>query len=90
MRPEVYKIFRKRTIECFLSTDMAFLLKIFGQISSKLSYYLGAKQEKSLIDFFIDEKNNCSKFNLQQKLMNFVLHITDIAHPAKPWEIELK
>lgn len=91
IKPDLFKIFRKRTIECVLSTDMAFHSKIFGQISSKLSYYQGAKLEKSLLDFFTDdEKNQGSKFELQQELMNFVLHITDIAHPAKPWEIELK
>lgn len=90
MKKEFFKILRKRTIECVLSTDMAFHSKIFGQISSKLSYFLESKQDKSLVDFFADQNNSCSKFDLQQEFMNYILHIGDIAHPAKPWNIELK
>ena len=90
MKIEYFKILRKRTIECVLSTDMTFHSKIFGQISSKLTYYLESKQQKSLVDFFTDQNNNCSKFDLQQEFMNFILHFGDIAHPAKSWNIELK
>jgi len=90
MKKEFFKILRKRTIECVLSTDMGFHSKIFGQISSKLNYFLESKQDKSLVDFFADQNNNFSKFDLQQEFMNYILHIGDIAHPAKPWNIELK
>jgi len=90
MKIEFFKIIRKRTIECVLSTDMAFHSKIFGQISSKLTYFQQSKTDKTLLNFFNDQTNNCSKFDLQQEFLNYVLHIGDIAHPAKPWNIELK
>lgn len=69
---------------------MAFHTKIFCQISSKLNYFKESNQQKSLIEFFTDENNECSKFDLQQEFMNYILHFADIAHPAKPWNIELK
>jgi hypothetical protein len=69
---------------------MAFHTKIICQISSKLSYFQSSNQEKTLVDFFTDETNQFSKFDLQQEFMNYVLHFADIAHPAKPWDIELK
>jgi len=69
---------------------MAFHTKILGQISSKLNYFLESKSEKSLIEFFTDKDNKNSKFDLQQEFMNYILHFADIAHPAKPWDIELK
>jgi len=87
---DFFKILRKHVIECVLSTDMALHSKIFGQISSKLTYYRDSKQDKSLVDFFADQTNNCSKFDVQQEFMNYVLHVGDIAHPGKPWNIELK
>lgn len=87
---ELFKVLRKRTIECVLATDMALHSKHIGQISSKLDYYSQAGEGTSFIQFFTDEKNNISKFDLQQEFMNFILHVADIAHPAKPWEIELK
>lgn len=90
MKTEVFKIMRKRTIECILSTDMALHSKIFGQISSKLNYYLEANQGLSIVDFFTDKNNSSSKFDLQQEFLNYILHIDDIAHPAKPWTIEIK
>lgn len=88
---ELFKVLRKRTIECVLSTDMALHSKHIGQISSKLDYYSQAGEGNSFIKFFTeDSKNSYSKFDLQQEFMNFILHVADIAHPAKPWEIELK
>lgn len=87
---ELFKVLRKRTIECVLATDMALHSKHIGQISSKLDYFSQAGEGVSFIQFFTDEKNNTSKFDLQQEFMNFILHCADIAHPAKPWEIEVK
>lgn len=90
MKIELFKILRKRTIECVLSTDMALHSKIFGQISSKLNYFRTAGKGQNLVEFFTDVNNNCSKFDLQQEFLNYILHIADISHPAKPWDIELK
>ncbi len=87
---ELFKVLRKRTIECVLATDMALHSKHIGQITSKIDYYSQSGEGTSFIQFFTDEKNNISKFDLQQEFMNFIIHVADIAHPAKPWEIELK
>jgi hypothetical protein len=86
LKVELFKILRKRTIECVLSTDMALHSKIFGQISSKLTYFQECGKGQSLIEFFTDGGNNCSKFDIQQEFMNYILHVGDIAHPAKPWK----
>ncbi len=90
IKAELFKVLRKRTIECVLSTDMALHSKLISQISSKLDYFSQAGEGTSFIEFFSDEKNNISKFDLQQEFMNFILHAADIAHPAKPWDIEVK
>ena len=64
--------------------------KIFGQIASKLNYYNESGKNVSLIEYFSDQNVSCSKFDIQQEFINYVLHIGDIAHPAKPWSIEIK
>ncbi len=92
LQPELLKVLRKRTIECVLATDMATHAKIISQITSKIDYYsqLGKGNGVSFIEFYSDEKNNNTKFEIQQEFMNFIVHVADIAHPAKTWEIELK
>lgn len=91
IKPELFKVLRKRTIECVLATDMALHTKQISQITSKIDYYSQSGEEGvSFIDFYSDQKNNNSKFETQQEFMNFIVHVSDISHPAKPWEIELK
>ncbi len=69
---------------------MAFHSKMFNQISSKLNSYQKSGSEESLLDYHSNENLNCSKFDIQQEFLNYILHIGDIAHPAKPWNVELK
>jgi hypothetical protein len=90
MKSELFKVLRKRTIECVISTDMALHSKHMSQITSKIDYYSQSGEGTSFIEFYTDEKNNNLKFETQQDFMNFILHVADISHPAKPWEIELK
>jgi len=90
IKSELFKVLRKRTIECVLATDMALHSKQISQITSKIDYYSQSGEGTSFIDFYTDEKNNNSKFETQQEFMNFIVHVADISHPAKPWEIELK
>lgn len=90
LKPELLKVLRKRTIECVLSTDMAFHTKIISQITSKIDYYSENGNGVPFIEFYSDEKNNSKKFDIQQEFMNFIVHSADISHPAKTWDIELK
>ncbi len=69
---------------------MALHSKHMSQITSKIDYYSQSGEGTSFIEFYTDEKNNNLKFETQQDFMNFILHVADISHPAKPWEIELK
>ena len=90
IKSELLKILRKRTIECVLATDMALHSKQISQITSKIDYYSQTGEGTPFIEFYSDEKNSNSKFDTQQEFMNFIVHVADISHPAKPWEIELK
>lgn len=88
MKYDKYKIFRKRTIDCVLATDMTVHCKQVAQISSKLNFYQ-LNSENGIINFqkIFEDQN---KFEIQQEFMNFVVHLSDIAHPAKPWLLEQK
>jgi hypothetical protein len=83
-----FKFFRRRVIDCVLATDMSTHSKQVGQISSKLQFY--EQNEEFCFSKIVDEKNLNLKFEIQQEFINFVLHFSDIAHPAKPWELEIK
>ena len=81
-----YKIIRKRMISEILATDMANHGKVISLIKSKIS---------------IDEDGNNFKFNLltgneqtksdeQQSLLDFMIHIADLAHNTRLFSISLK
>ena len=63
IKSELFKVLRKRTIECVLATDMALHSKQISQITSKIDYYSQSGEGTSFIDFYTDEKNNNSKFS---------------------------
>lgn len=42
------------------------------------------------ISTYIAENSDCNKQEVQQDLINFILHAVDIGHAAKPFDLELK
>lgn len=89
MKYDKFKIFRKRTIDCVLATDMSVHFKQVAQISAKLTFYQQFNSENGVIHFDKVFENQ-NKFETQQEFMNFLVHLADVAHPAKPWYIEQK
>lgn len=96
-----FKTFRKRVIEMVLATDMMNHSKLIGTISSKLSMLEELSQEDNndksqlcntgfCIKKFMEKNPGSNKNDLQQDLMNFILHAVDIGHAAKPFELEIK
>jgi hypothetical protein len=94
-----FKTLRKKVIESVLATDMAMHSKLIGTVTSKylvrpkLDNLLNSDNNQSTefsISNFIAENSGCNKQEIQQDLINFVLHAVDIGHAAKPFELELK
>lgn len=84
-----FKHFRKRCIESVLATDMSNHSKVVTNTSSKINLLTKESKEFTVTNFLLENKDT-NKFELQQDLINFVLHGIDIGHAAKPFELELK
>ncbi len=88
-----FKNLRKRVIEAVLATDMAMHSKLIGTVSSKYvsrSNFDSDSQTQFSMSSYISENNDSNKQEVQQDLINFILHAVDIGHAAKPFELELK
>ena len=79
---------RKRVIECVLSTDMSMHSKLVANTSTKVRLY--CKNNKFTVASYITDYKDTNKFDLQQEIINLVVHSIDIGHAAKPFELELK
>lgn len=77
---EEYRVARKRIVECVLSTDMAKHTKTLTSLKIKF------EGDKSLNDF-ISIANQETKFDRQQEILNFLIHMADISNPGKKFEI---
>lgn len=79
---EDIKVFRKRMIECVLSTDMTFHTK-------QHSYMKGKKEKFEIIkgenfEKIFENLDSVALFNTQQEFLNILLHCADISNPTKP------
>ena len=73
---------RKRIISMILSTDMFHHAKVFGVVRSKVD---------STKDFKIELDNaSPNLFDDQQDYLDFLIHLSDISHNAKPFELTSK
>lgn len=78
-----FKKFRKYFIETILSTDMIYHAKINSHIKNKLSTYNIVNGEN--INLLIPEDENM--YDSHQELFNFLLHLADISHNSKEFDI---
>lgn len=88
-----FKALRKRVIESVLATDMAMHSKLIGTVTSKYvarSNLESDEQTQFNMATYISENNDSNKQEIQQDLINFILHSVDIGHAAKPFDLELK
>ena len=78
-----YKTIRKRMISQILATDMAF----HGEICSKIKTKIKTRQRHDRFIFL--SGNDKTKFDEQQLLLNYLIHMADLGHNCKKFEISL-
>ena len=81
-----YKIIRKRMIAEILATDMANHSKITSLIKSKISLSENGKDYK----LNLLTGNEQTKNEEQQCLLDFIIHLADLAHNTRLFNISLK
>ena len=80
-----YKMIRKRMISEILATDMANHGKVISLIKSKLSL-----NENNEYKFNLISGNEQTRIEEQQSLLDFFIHLADLGHNAKLFEISIK
>ena len=80
-----YKIIRKRMISEILATDMANHAKVVSLIKSKISLNESKEYKLNLIS-----GNDQTLNEEQQTLLDFMLHLADLAHNTKLFDISKK
>jgi hypothetical protein len=80
-----YKTIRKRMISQILATDMANHGETISLIRSKIK----AWQDEGLSRFNLLTGNEKTKFGEQQLLLNYLIHMADLGHNCKKFEISL-
>ena len=81
-----YKLIRKRMISEILATDMANHGKVISLIKSKICFNDTGKN----IKFNLLSGNEQTKNEEQQSLLDFIIHLSDLAHNTKIFDISLK
>jgi len=76
-----YKTIRKRMISQILATDMAF----HGEICSKIKTKIKTRQNQERFIFL--SGNDKTKFDEQQSLLNYLIHLADLGHNCKRFDI---
>ena len=80
-----YKSIRKRMISQILATDMANHGETISLIRSKIK----AWQEEGTKRFNLLSGNEKTKFDEQQLLLNYMIHMADLGHNCKKFEISI-
>ena len=87
-----YKSIRKRMISQILATDMANHGQVMSLIRTKLKLYheqFENEKDKSKT-FILLSGNEKTKFDEQQILLNYLIHMADLGHNCKKYEISKK
>ena len=79
-----FKEMRKRMIECVLATDMSHHSRIISLVKAK-SQILDINKGKN-VDRIIDLESK-TLFDDQQEMLNLLIHLGDISHNTKTFEI---
>ena len=82
-----YKTIRKRMISQILATDMANHGEVVSLIRAKIKAW---KEEDDQSRFNLLSGNDKSKFEEQQILLNYLIHMADLGHNCKKFEICVK
>ena len=85
LTPIDYKIIRKRMISEILATDMANHGRVMSLIKSKLSI-----NENNEFKFNLLSGNEQTRIDEQQSLLDYMIHLADLAHNTKLFEISKK
>jgi hypothetical protein len=82
LKPEEWRLVRKRMIDCILSTDMANHAKNLNTLKAKLETFdiRGGKNVERMI--FSD--NVARTYENQQLVLGLCVHTADVSNPAKP------
>ena len=81
-----FKTLRKRMISQILATDMANHGEVVSLIRSKIKSW----KEYGNSRFNLLSGNEKTKFNEQQSLLNYIIHMADLGHNCKKFEISLE
>ena len=77
-------------IECILATDMSNHFKVFSTLKSKVVQAQKVNGNgESILKTIISASNNntIEKFDIQQDIMNYLIHTADISNPSKDFAI---
>lgn len=80
------KSLRKKIVECVLSTDMTSHARYFTMIKLKVERY-DIKNGKNADLIFSGSNASDGLPQLQQDFCSLILHFSDIANPAKPFDV---
>ena len=81
-----YKDIRKRMISQILATDMA----NHGENISLIRTRINTWKEEGQIRFNLFSGNEKNKFDEQQLLLNYLIHMADLGHNCKKYEISVQ
>jgi hypothetical protein len=81
-----YKTLRKRMISQILATDMANHGEVISSIRSKINIWKETGQSR----FTFLSGNEKTKYDEQQSLLNYIIHMADLGHNCKKFEISLQ
>ena len=79
-----YKTIRKRMISQILATDMAYHGETMSLIKTKLP-----SKDQALDRFIFLSGNDKTKFDEQQLLLNYMIHMADLGHNCKKFHISV-
>jgi cAMP-specific phosphodiesterase 4 len=86
LKPEEYRLVRRRMIESVLATDMALHAKTLSTLKSKAETF-DIKNGHN-VDRMIFPDNLSKTYENQQTILSMILHSADISNPAKPNHIQ--
>ena len=86
LTPMDYKIIRKRMISEILATDMALHGKVLSLIKSKISF----NEDDMTYKLNLLSGDEKTKSDEQQSLLDFMIHLADLAHNTRLFKISVK
>ncbi len=83
-----FSYIRKRMIDMVLATDMSFHSRIIALMKNRVENNNIKNGENS--DKIVNKNNIDNLFNEQQEVLNYLIHIGDISHSTKSFELTYK